>query len=448
MIPSPQLRLVIVSALFLYTLLPSTVIAQQLPNAGQTADKIGQTVEFEDSVKAVSWSRSTNGYYFSFGAPYPKQVLSVWVAEAIHDRLPGKGNLVGRTVRIKGQLESSPTGPMLNLDSTEQYQLLPADETILSRLILDGKKDRDQFAATASQYFARDEFSLLEQLANELRVSKERFSDGTWLLDAYFRAFHVPTTSPDERFAAMKQKLARWEAAYPNSHVAAIVKAEFHVELAWENRGTGGSGTVTQQGREAFKRELAVAREILEKNTGAKIYPEYFAVMQTIALGEGWPKERYMTLFSEAVNVEPEYYRFYFHTAQYLLPSWHGRKGEWEEFANQQRLRRGAGGVGDALYTRIAWSMKTFYKDIFRETAVSWDVMASGFEYLIRQYPASNYLKNAYANFAWRADDRVRLRKALAEIKGEPDMTIWVNLENVRLAENFANNVAPGTPTH
>lgn len=441
MTASSPVRLFLISAALLLGATGGVVLGEPLPTASEVAGNVGQSVEFQDAIKAVSYSRSTKGYYFSFGAPYPKQVLSVWVSDEVHEHLPGKSTLVGRTVRIKGQLTSSPTGPMLNLNSVEQFQLLPADETILSRLILDGKKDRDQFAATASQYFWRDEFSLLEQLANELRVSKERFSDGTWLLDAYFRAFHLPASSPDERFVALEQKIARWESAYPNSHVVAIVKAEFHVELGWKIRDA-------QKDREKFKRELAIAREILDRNTGAKIYPEYFAVMQTIALGERWPRQAYMSLFSEAINAEPEYYRFYFHTAQYLLPGWSGRKGDWEEFANQQRLRRGPGGEGDALYARIAWAMKTFYKDIFRETAVSWEIMASGFEYLIRQYPSSNYLKNAYANFAWRADDRMRLRKALAEIKGEPDMTIWVNLENVQTAQDFANNVAPGPRTH
>jgi hypothetical protein len=38
----------------------------------------------------------------------------------------------------------------------------------------------------------------------------------------------------------------------------------------------------------------------------------------------------------------------------------------------------------------------------------------------------------------WKADDRVRLRKALPAIKSDPDMTIWVNLENVAMAEKFA----------
>ena len=84
--------------------------------------------------------------------------------------------------------------------------------------------------------------------------------------------------------------------------------------------------------------------------------------------------------------------------------------------------------------------MKPYYHNMFRETAISWDVMASGLEYLVRQYPESRYTKNAYAYFAWKARDRARLRKALLEIRADPDMNIWVNLENVALAEKFAKN--------
>ncbi|MGZ5021634.1 MAG: hypothetical protein ACXWFY_03805, partial [Chthoniobacterales bacterium] len=51
----------------------------------------------------------------------------------------------------------------------------------------------------------------------------------------------------------------------------------------------------------------------------------------------------------------------------------------------------------------------------------------------------STGLKNAYGNLAWRAGDRVRLRQALAEIGVNPDMGVWVNLENVALAERMAN---------
>jgi hypothetical protein len=64
--------------------------------------------------------------------------------------------------------------------------------------------------------------------------------------------------------------------------------------------------------------------------------------------------------------------------------------------------------------------------------------MASGFQYLIKQHPQSDYLKNVYAYFCWKAGDAARLRDALPKVRANPDMEIWVNLENVSLAERMA----------
>src|SRR5438874_13231565 len=83
---------------------------QGLPKASAVAAQIGQAAEFQDDVKAVSYSRSTEGYYLSFGAPYPKQILSVWIDGKMYERLPLHHSMVGRPVRIRGQIEKSPTG--------------------------------------------------------------------------------------------------------------------------------------------------------------------------------------------------------------------------------------------------------------------------------------------------------------------------------------------------
>lgn len=416
------------------------LLAGEVPDAFHVADRIGQAVEFQDEVKAVSFSRSTNGYYLSFGGSYPAQVLSVWVSLENYDRLPGRRALVGRTVRIKGQLESSPTGPLLKLDSPEAFALLEVADSALTKEVLDGKMDRDQFKAAIAQKFAAEDFATLEVLAEELRQSRERFSDGTWLSDAFFAAFEIGAQASAEQYASVEEKIARWEKARPGSLIALLVKAEFHCNLAWKARGVGFAREVTPEGWAGFKRELAKARELLESHPAAKMYPAYFSIMQTIALGQHWPKQEYMRLFTEATNLEPEYYAFYFKTAEYLLPRWRGKKGEWEEFAESQRQRHGAGSAGDALYARIAWSMKPYYDNFFEKTAISWETMAAGFEFLIKEHPQSRWLKNAYGYFAWKARDRVRLRKALAEIRADPDMNIWVNLENVGLAERLAES--------
>ncbi len=86
------------------------------------------------------------------------------------------------------------------------------------------------------------------------------------------------------------------------------------------------------------------------------------------------------------------------------------------------------------------------YHNLFQSSSISWETMAAGFAQLIAQYPASRWLKNAYARFAFQAGDRVRLRPALAAIGDNPDTEIWVNLENVGFARKFAEQDSGDSP--
>src|SRR3954454_20478705 len=88
-----------------------------IPNAPTAAKRFGQFVEFKDDVKAVSYSRTSTGYYMSFGAPWPKQALSVWAPAKMYDKLPFAHSMVGRTVIINGKIEPTPDGPLIKLES-------------------------------------------------------------------------------------------------------------------------------------------------------------------------------------------------------------------------------------------------------------------------------------------------------------------------------------------
>ncbi len=435
---SRRLLVVATSALIALFLPKALSLAEEVAKAAEVAQKVGQTVTFQDEVKAVSFSRSTRGYYLSFGAPYPQQVLSVWVAEKLYDQLPFAHKLVDRTVRITGVLESSPTGPLLKIDSLDQLAVVEMDEAVVSQLILDGRRDRHKFQAAVQQIFAREDFQTLEKLAEELRQSQERTADGDWLLNIFFTALHVAVNAPDEDYTFTEGRLANWAKARPESLVLTLMQAQFHRDLAWHAVKSGSWRSVNSDTRKVYRKEIALSRQILEGHPAEKIYPPYFDLMLDVAICQRWPRANFFRLLEEATTTYPEDEFYYLRGAEYLLHYWGGKKGEWEAYAEKERRRFGASGAGDALYARIGWSMVHRYRNLFRETAISWEEMASGFDYLIKQHPDSNYLKNAYANLAWRADDRVRLRKLLAEIKSNPDMEIWVNLENVALAENFA----------
>jgi len=424
-------------------LVRTATATEEPPDAAAVASQIGQEIEFQDEVKAVSFSRSTGGYYLSFGAPYPKQVLSVWTTPAIYDQLPFTRKLVGRTVRIRGRLESSPTGPLLKLASLDQLEVVETDEAILAQPVLDGRGDRHRFKAAVSQNLARDEFDKLETLAAELLQSREESADGALLIDCFLYAFIVPVNAPAEDFAFLKGKLAAWARARPNSPLVPLLEAQLHRDLAWHAVGTGVFRSLTKETRAVYRTEMGTSRQILESHPGGKIYPAYYEMMLTVAICQRWSRSAFFALLDEATQVHPRYDLYQVSAAGRLTPKWGGKPGEWEAFAERQRQRLGPGAAGDALYAKIGWSLRRRYHDLFRETAVSWENMASGFQYLIKQHPQSEYLKNVYAFLCWKARDRVRLRKALPEIRANPDMQIWVNLENVSLAEKFAKSSGP-----
>lgn len=445
--PSSSFRRFVLAAAFAIFLVaafgPTCARAESLPNATEVAKQLGREVEFVDVVRAISRSRSKSGYYLSFGAPYPKHVLSVWVPDEVYDQLPRHPGLLGRKVQIKGRLEVSPTGPMLTLASPDQFDLLAVDDAFLAKSFLDGRKDREHFMAAVGQAFWREDFATLEALAKELQESRERFADGTWVLSAFFSALEVAQNESDERYAEVARKMELWLARHPVSAAAPIAQAGYHLNFGTHAHG---SGSPTEDGLDAYVREGGVAKQILEAHPAAKILPEYFQKMEIVALVEGWPPADFFRLFDEAVAREPDYYTTYFRAASYLLSGPHRERGGWERFAEAQRQRRGAGGEGDAIYTRIAWSMSVNYHNLFESSAASWETMAAGFNRLMSQYPKSRWIKNSYANFAFQARDRARLRPALAAIAPNPDVGVWVNLENVALAQRFADEEPVSVP--
>lgn len=137
---------------------------------------------------------------------------------------------------MKGQITSRPTGPILTLTSPDNFLLYEVKDEILAKNYLDGMLDREQFMAAVAQLFWRDDFAMLEQLTKELQQSHERFSDGTWIESGLFTALEVNRDEADERYAKAGRKIERWRACYPDSAVATIVQAGYHLNLDRDDR--------------------------------------------------------------------------------------------------------------------------------------------------------------------------------------------------------------------
>lgn len=113
---------------------------------------MGKDVEFTDVIKAVSRSRSKEGCYFNFGAPYPKQVLFVWVPNEVYLSTPALPRFSRPAGPDQGSARIQPDRSDV-VPSSDQFELLDVNDAVLAKSFLDGGMDREHFMAAVGQAF-------------------------------------------------------------------------------------------------------------------------------------------------------------------------------------------------------------------------------------------------------------------------------------------------------
>ena len=431
-------------AILIGTLLAGPGLAQTVLSVDEAAKRIGEEVTFEGKVMGVASSPQFKATYVNFGGAYPRQKLSVLFAGDYEVflsscKLP---RLNDRMVRVTGKVEGGKKGPVVRVTDLKQIEVLDVKERVPLDATGDGPVFRKQMRATLADLFKAEDFATLERVSAEWSTGKERFLDGNWKIARFYGAIAEMAMPFPERF----KRLETWQAAFPDSIAPRLLHAEAMVNYAWDARGNGPSSTVTEEGWKLFRERLATARmELAALNARRTECPEWFAIMQTVALGQQWSREEYEALFDEAVGYEPEYLIYYERKINFLQPKWYGKEGEWVEFVNSLP-ERFPDGVGQELYARIAWSglddadyrLRESGGRYFPDMGLKWEPMKTGFERIRARFPKSNRMLNAYAIFAGKASDWETCNRLMLEIGDQFDMDLWVTWDNVALARMWA----------
>lgn len=417
--------------------------AQPVLTADEAAKRIGETVTFEGHVAGVASSPQFKATYLSFGEAYPFQTLSVLFAgehEELRNQFP---NFNGLTVRVTGQVEKGRKGPEIRVTDAAQIQLMKSPGTVSLDADGDGGEFRRQMSRSLLRRFKAGDYATLDRLAEQWWQGRELFRGGVWKISAFYGAFGPGTEVDLKEFLA---RLEEWEAALPDSITPKLIHANWMASYAWEARGNGWASTVTEEGWKLFRERLALARaELVALSPRRNECPLWYVIMQSVALGQGWPREQYETLFEAAIRLEPGYITFYTQKVNYLQPKWRGQEGDWVAFANSL-LERFPGGVGEELYARIAWSVRPeanrFLREkqqrFFPDLGLKWEPMKAGFERILARWPDANLVRNVYAVYAGKASDWETLQRLLFELGDQCDTDIWVTWDNVALARGWA----------
>jgi len=277
--------------------------------------------------------------------------------------------------------------------------------------------------------FAQGDFAQLEREARQARTSKARLTGGIPKLQAFYEGVAEPAGGShpteadwDTNFATIK----KWIAAYPESATAHIALADTYVSYAWAARGNGSADTVTHSGWRLFDERIGLAESaLLEAAHLKEKCPYWYAVMQNVALAEGWGKPLAKELFEQAVGFDPDFLQYYRSYAYFILPKWYGEPGEAEQFAEQVSKKVGAD-EGDIYYFEIASEIACQY-DLYDSHMpdMSWEKIKRGYSAIDQLYGLSSVKANRFGFMAYLAEDKTAAQEAFTFIGDNRDPMVW-----------------------
>ncbi len=282
----------------------------------------------------------------------------------------------------------------------------------------DGSEARNVLTKQVKQMFQGGKFAELDQMADTYRTTKARFTDGQWKLMTFYTSFDLGTRTPEWVFPTYIALAQKWRSLRPQSVTAQCVLAGLWDDYAWRARGDGYANKVKDETWPLVYERLDTAWGILTEPSkpGAPDCPRRHYLLLVVAKAKGIELKEVKSIFRDAISQTPDYYHHYVAMADYLLPQWHGKEGDWQRFITKV-AEQNPGGEGATIYTRTAWSLflGNEWKD-FKGSGVSWDSMKAGFQEIDHNYPGSSWILNWYARFACRAGDIETMKTLLQRI--------------------------------
>ncbi len=211
----------------------------------------------------------------------------------------------------------------------------------------------------ASEYSAYRKFNTLIFMAHEYPVAKTNlaappyFEKAVNLLpeiikvekdfpaDILFSRLASLLAAAEKQHVSLQQAYDAIDASLakslPEENVTRLnLKGHFLVQYAWEARGGGYAGTVTEEGGKLFQQRLAEAEKTLARCY--ELFPNDWqapCTMINVELGQGQGRDRMELWFSRALKNNPGSLQACNNKMQYLLPRWYGSKEEQLAFGRE-----------------------------------------------------------------------------------------------------------------
>ena len=231
-----------------------------------------------------------------------------------------------------------------------------------------------------------------------------------------------------------------FQTRWPQEARALTLRGRANVRLAWNRRGSGYAGGVTDQGWREFGRYLAEAERLLERSwaTDPSISDTAVAMME-VELGQGRGRGRMEMWFRRAMEIDPADYDAAYEKAWYLQPKWYGSAQDAISFGREcveSKVWRGR--VPLMLWEAhrmLANDRASGLKDAHWKQTGVWEDVRDSFDRFFELNPDAIGWRHDYALYAYKCE---RFDKFLDLL---PQMG-WVNYPYFGGEQRFAEMVA------
>jgi Domain of unknown function (DUF4034) len=289
---------------------------------------------------------------------------------------------------------------------------------------------------------SQEKFAELEKMARQNRTEKGRVLGGGWKMYEFYDGAATPEAEGEPQLADYARRVAtlkKWIAAYPESAAPRLSLARLYIEHAWKIRGTDYANTVSDAQWSQFEDGNAQGEAILLEAASLKDRdPMWYALMQSVALSDGWDKPRARELFEQAAAFEPGFYNFYRNYAVYLLPQWYGEPGELQAFA-EETAKRVPEPDGSIFYFDVLSALAYNYPaSIAGLLRTSYPKLREGYQNNTRLYGTSNLTANRFAFMASIFKDKSAAHEAFATLTRR-ETQIWGGDPTFDVLRDWAN---------
>lgn len=223
-------------------------------------------------------------------------------------------------------------------------------------------------------------------------------------------------------------RLSNWRRAVPASVYPDLSDAMFYEAAAWQIRGRGYADSVSNQQWQLFAQQLEMAAAALDgAGPRGKLTPLWYSLTLEIGLDRSVGSDSLRSTFDSGAERFPGDERLYRDMLRALMPRWGGSFGEVDKFIQATAKNEWHWSPDERyayLYLQYA-DLEGDETDIFADVGADWPRLLVGFDALVRAFPRSDLLLNAYARFACRAGDADSYRTLRPRLDGRRADRVW-----------------------